>query len=99
VRNSCRRHLDDLTQGVQRGLSWDLAAALRVIGFFRDVLRIHAVRRPPTPFAVDPASIGSRVHDVLREVYARLLDEQAFTASDPGARLPRILRKSDSAAV
>jgi RecB family exonuclease len=68
--------------------------------FFRDVLRIPAVRRRPTPFSSDPASIGLRVHDVLREIYGRLGAEGAFTARDPGARLVRaraLLREAWSA--
>jgi hypothetical protein len=57
--------------------------------FFRDVLRIKALRRPPLPFSVDPAAVGSRVHEVLREVYRRLLDERGFTEIGPAARLDR----------
>jgi RecB family exonuclease len=57
--------------------------------FFRDVLRIQPLRRPPTPFSAEAASIGSRVHDVLRSVYQRLGDEHAFTALDLDARTAR----------
>jgi phage terminase large subunit-like protein len=41
VRNSCKRHLDDLEHGHERGLSWDISEVERVIGFFRDVLTIE----------------------------------------------------------
>jgi len=57
--------------------------------FFRDVLRIQALRRLETPFASDPAAVGTRVHDVLRDLYARLLDERAFEDSDARARVAR----------
>jgi len=57
--------------------------------FFRDMLRIQALHRLPTPFASDPAEVGSRVHDVLREVYARLRDEGAFEGPDVRSRVAR----------
>lgn len=41
VRDACARHLRDLKEGKKRGLRWDLKAALRAIGFFRDVLRLN----------------------------------------------------------
>jgi phage terminase large subunit-like protein len=41
VRAACRRHLRDLKQGADRGLTFDVAAAQRVIGFFRDVLTVE----------------------------------------------------------
>ncbi len=41
VRAACRRHLDDLEKGPDRGLTWDLAAANRAIGFFSDVLTVE----------------------------------------------------------
>lgn len=40
VRDACARHLRDLEDGAKRGLTWDVAAVDRVIGFFRDVLRV-----------------------------------------------------------
>jgi phage terminase large subunit-like protein len=51
VRQTCKRHLDDLKAGHKRGLKWDLAAAQRVIGFFRDVLRLP---EEGTPFLLTP---------------------------------------------
>jgi phage terminase large subunit-like protein len=41
VRYACRRHLEDLKKGAARGLSWDVEAAERAIGFYRDVLRLN----------------------------------------------------------
>jgi phage terminase large subunit-like protein len=41
VRAACSRHLRDLDQGPARGLVWDVPAALRAVGFFRDVLRLN----------------------------------------------------------
>lgn len=41
VRAACRRHLEDLKTGHERGLRWDLKSAQRAIGFFRDVLRLN----------------------------------------------------------
>lgn len=41
VRFACRRHLDDLVHGPERGLTWSLDHALRAIGFFRDVLKLN----------------------------------------------------------
>ena len=43
VRVACERHLRDLKEGPKRGLTWDLAAAKRVIGFFRDKLCVDLV--------------------------------------------------------
>ncbi len=57
--------------------------------FFRHVVRVEAPRTPPTPFEADAAAVGSRVHDVLREVYARLRDEGGWDGDDVGARILR----------
>jgi RecB family exonuclease len=57
--------------------------------FFRYVLRVEAPRTPPTPFEADAASMGSRVHDVLREIYARLGAEGVFSKSSVDARVVR----------
>lgn len=55
VRNACRRHLDDLKQGKARGLTWDLAAAQKALGFFRDVLRLNGGQFEGRPFALHPS--------------------------------------------
>ena len=54
VRAACRRHLADLKDGRKRGLKWDRAAAERVIGFFRDVLRLKGGRFEGRPFELLP---------------------------------------------
>jgi len=41
VRAACERHLKDLVDGPGRGLLWDVSAAERAIGFFRDVLTVE----------------------------------------------------------
>jgi RecB family exonuclease len=69
--------------------------------FFRDVLRVETPKTPPTPFEADAASIGSRVHEVLRVVYTRLLGDGAFDGGDAGPRVARareFLRKAWNAA-
>jgi RecB family exonuclease len=57
--------------------------------FFRHVLRVEALRTPPTPFESDAASIGSRVHDALRRVYTQLLGEGAFEGRQVSERIDR----------
>ncbi len=41
VRAACARHLRDLTRAANAGLSFDRAAAERIIGYFRDVLTVE----------------------------------------------------------
>lgn len=55
VRNACRRHLDDLTRGAERGLHWDLAAAERVWRFFETVLRLSEGQFEDKPFTLHPS--------------------------------------------
>ncbi|MES0052188.1 terminase large subunit [Mesorhizobium sp. M0078] len=50
VRNACRRHLNDRAHGHERGLIWDRAAALDVINFFPDVLRLNGGQFEGKPF-------------------------------------------------
>lgn len=50
VRNACRRHLDDRAHGHERGLIWDRAAAIDVINFFPDVLRLNGGQFEGRPF-------------------------------------------------
>nr|WP_294549938.1 terminase TerL endonuclease subunit [uncultured Rhodopila sp.] len=62
VRNTCRRHLDDLVHGPKRGLKWDLTAANRAIRFFPDVLRLNGGQFEGIPFELHPSQafrIGS----------------------------------------
>jgi phage terminase large subunit-like protein len=41
VRAACRRHLDDLAKGHERGLVWDIAAVKHVIEYFQEVLTVE----------------------------------------------------------
>jgi phage terminase large subunit-like protein len=54
VRAACARHLRDLKTGAKRGLHFDIAAALRAIGFFRDVLRLNGGEHERKPFVLEP---------------------------------------------
>jgi len=55
VRNACRRHLDDMKHGPARGLTWDLAAAMRFIRFCPDVLRLAQGKFEGAPFVLEPS--------------------------------------------
>ncbi|MBZ9888115.1 terminase large subunit [Mesorhizobium sp. BR1-1-3] len=62
VRNACRRHLNDRAHGHERGLIWDRDAALDVINFFPDVLRLNGGQFEGKPFNLHPSQkfkIGS----------------------------------------
>jgi phage terminase large subunit-like protein len=50
VRDACRRHLDDLIKAPKRGFFFDLQKVERVIGFFRDVLRLNGGKFENQPF-------------------------------------------------
>ncbi|WP_288379823.1 terminase large subunit [uncultured Massilia sp.] len=54
VRAQCRRHLDDLVRGHERGLVWDLPAALKAIGFYQDVLKLNGGDFEGKPFLLLP---------------------------------------------
>jgi phage terminase large subunit-like protein len=47
---ACKRHLNDLEHGASRGLDWDIEAAGRAIGFFKDVLRLNGGDFEGQPF-------------------------------------------------
>jgi phage terminase large subunit-like protein len=55
IRNACKRHLKDLEHGHERGLSWDLDAALKAINFFPDVLRLNGGQFEGRPFNLHPS--------------------------------------------
>ena len=55
VRNACRRHLDDLVQGHERGLTWDLKAAEHVWNFFEGVFRLSEGQFEDKPFQLHPS--------------------------------------------
>lgn len=50
VRNACRRHMDDLAKGADRGLTFDVEAADRVFEFFENVLRLSEGQFEGLPF-------------------------------------------------
>lgn len=54
VRNSCRRHLDDLANAADRGLHWDDSAARRVFNFFERKLRLSEGQFDNQPFVLQP---------------------------------------------
>jgi phage terminase large subunit-like protein len=55
VRNACRRHLQDLRDGPKRGLVWDIDAAQRAIGFYRDALCLNGGQFEGRPFILEPS--------------------------------------------
>jgi phage terminase large subunit-like protein len=62
VRNACRRHLDDLSEGEKRGIWFDEDAAARSIEFFETRLRLSEGQFEDIAFVSDPSQdfiIGS----------------------------------------
>lgn len=55
VRNACRRHLDDLERGHERGLWYDIEAAKRVWGYFEGVLKLSEGQFEGRPFQLHPS--------------------------------------------
>lgn len=55
VRNACKRHMDDLAKGPDRGLWFDVDAADRVFGFFESVLRLSEGQFEGRAFELQPA--------------------------------------------
>lgn len=54
VRNACRRHLDDLEHGWERGLIYDEATAAKAIRFFETKLRLSEGQFEDQPFKSQP---------------------------------------------
>lgn len=54
VRNSCRRHFDDLAKAESRGIHWDDKAARRVFNFFERKLRLSEGQFDNQPFVLQP---------------------------------------------
>lgn len=50
VRSACQRHLNDLERAADRGFFFDLEKVDRVIGFFRDVLRLNGGEYEGEPY-------------------------------------------------
>jgi phage terminase large subunit-like protein len=72
VRNACRRHQQD--RASKRGLTWDLEAALKAIGFFRDRLRLAQGKFEGKPFLLEPSQqfiIGSMFGWKTRDGFRR----------------------------
>jgi phage terminase large subunit-like protein len=55
VRNACRRHLDDLEKGAERGLQYDEAIASRALRFFEEKLKLSEGQFEGKPFQAHPA--------------------------------------------
>lgn len=55
VRNACRRHLDDLKRGHERGLHYSVEKAERVIRFFETKLRLNGGQFEGKPFLLHPS--------------------------------------------
>ena len=55
VRAACRRHLDDLKTGADRGLYWDKKAAARFYEYCRVVLRLSEGQFEGIPFELHPS--------------------------------------------
>jgi phage terminase large subunit-like protein len=62
VRNACRRHIDDLSKGGDRGLVYSPESAARALRFFEDKLKLSEGQFEGKPFKSQPAQdfkIGS----------------------------------------
>lgn len=55
VRNACRRHMDDLARGAERGLCFDDDAANRVFRFFEERLKLSEGQFEGRPFKLHPS--------------------------------------------
>ncbi|QUT07931.1 terminase large subunit [Sphingobium phenoxybenzoativorans] len=55
VRNTCRRHLDDLKKGPKRGLRYNQELADRVCRFFETKLRLNGGQFEGRPFKLHPS--------------------------------------------
>ena len=52
VRDACARHLQDLKEGLGRGLIWNIEAANRAINFYPDVLKLSGGGYEGLPFVL-----------------------------------------------
>jgi len=55
IRNACRRHLDDLERGHERGLTYSVAKAERALRFFETRLRLNGGQFEGKPFLLHPS--------------------------------------------
>lgn len=54
IRNSCKRHLDDLKNAKEKGLIWDTESADRATAFFEKVLKLNGGEHEGKPFILLP---------------------------------------------
>lgn len=74
VRNSCRRHFDDLQKAGERGYHWDDRAAMRVMNFFERKLFLSEGQFDNQPFVLQPMQefiLGSLFGWVREDGYRR----------------------------
>lgn len=55
IRNACRRHLDDLERAHERGLTYSVEKAERVLRFFETKLRLNGGQFEGKPFILHPS--------------------------------------------
>lgn len=55
IRNACRRHLDDLERGHERGLTYSVEKAERVMRFYEQKLRLNGGQFEGKPFMLHPS--------------------------------------------
>ena len=55
IRNACHRHLDDLRRGHERGLTYSVEKAERVLRFFETKLRLNGGQFEGKPFILHPS--------------------------------------------
>lgn len=94
VRNACRRHLDDLEKGHERGLSYDEDAASRALRFFEERLKLSEGQFDNQPFRAEPAQafiIGSlfgwmktsRDHGIVRRFRRAYIEQGKGNGKSP----------------
>jgi len=81
VRAACRRHIDDLEKGHERGLRWDLKSAQRAIGFFKDVLTV-AVEESDE----DTGEVHNRVLPFILELWQAFIVGSLFGWRNEGGK-------------
>ncbi len=92
IRNACRRHLDDLARGHERGLRYDVAAAERVWRFFETKLRLNGGQFEGKPFLLHPSQafklgclFGWRREDGTRRFRRAYIEEGKGNGKSPFA--------------
>lgn len=92
VRNSCRRHLDDVRKAGDRGIYWDDEAAQRVFRFFEERLKLSEGQFEGKPFVLHPSQafkIGSifgwKMADGTRRFQRAYIEEGKGNGKSPVA--------------